>query len=57
MSGVRFRGTLPVPGLSSFPELNVRTYARCGEQSGVHFFTLDAASRLAVIAARARNIN
>ena len=52
MSGVRFRGTLPVPGLSSFPELNVRTYVTDGEKPGIWFFSLDAGSRVAVEAAR-----
>jgi uncharacterized protein YqjF (DUF2071 family) len=35
-----------------FAELNVRTYARLGQRTGVWFFSLDAASRLAVRAAR-----
>ena len=52
VTGVRFRGTLPVPGLSEFPELNVRTYVTDGEKPGVWFFSLDAASGTAVAAAR-----
>ena len=52
MSGVRMRGTPPLPGLSAFPELNVRTYVRRGEQRGVWFVSLDAANRPAVRAAR-----
>jgi uncharacterized protein YqjF (DUF2071 family) len=52
MSGVRLRGMPPLPGLSAFPELNVRTYVRHGEQRGVWFVSLDAANRLAVRAAR-----
>lgn len=40
-----------LPGLE-FPELNLRTYVRCGERRGVYFFSLDAASWLAVLAAR-----
>jgi hypothetical protein len=52
MSGVRLRGTPPLPGLSRFPELNVRTYVRRGERRGVWFFSLDAANRPAVRAAR-----
>lgn len=43
----------PIPTASDFPELNVRTYVRRGGRSGVYFFSLDAASRLAVVAARA----
>lgn len=52
MSGVRLRGTPSLPGLSAFPELNVRTYVRYRGLSGVYFFSLDAGSRLAVAAAR-----
>jgi len=53
MSGVRLRGMPPLPGLSAFPELNVRTYARVGDRPGVFFFSLDARSALAVAIARA----
>ena len=53
MSGVRARGTPEVPGASQFAELNVRTYVTFGGKPGVYFFSLDAASRLAVAAARA----
>jgi uncharacterized protein YqjF (DUF2071 family) len=52
MSGVRARGTPAVPGPGAFPELNVRTYVRHGTKPGVWFFSLDAASRLAVRGAR-----
>lgn len=52
MSGVRLRWTPPVPGLSAFPELNVRTYVTAQGKAGVWFFSLDAASALAVAAAR-----
>src|SRR6185503_17812650 len=44
----------PVPGVSSFAEVNVRTYVHDrGRDPGVWFFSLDAASRVAVAAARA----
>src|SRR6267154_1075488 len=52
MTGVRLRWTPPVPGLSAFPELNVRTYVTGQGKPGVWFFSLDAASALAVAAAR-----
>jgi uncharacterized protein len=52
MSGVRVRGLPPLPGTSAFAELNVRTYVTAGGKPGVLFFSLDAASRLAVEAAR-----
>ena len=49
-SRVRFMPALP--GLSDFPELNVRTYVRAGKRFGVWFFSLDAANPMAVRAAR-----
>jgi uncharacterized protein len=52
ITGLRTRGTPPLPRLSRFPELNVRTYVRFGEKPGIYFFSLDAAERLAVAAAR-----
>lgn len=53
MEGVRIRGLPAVPGVSAFPELNVRTYVRYRGLSGVYFFSLDAASSCAVAVARA----
>jgi hypothetical protein len=53
MEGVRLRYAPPIPGTSSFPELNLRTYVKHEEKAGVWFFSLDAASRLAVTVARA----
>jgi uncharacterized protein YqjF (DUF2071 family) len=52
MSGVRLRGTPAVPGLSAFPELNVRTYVRVQGKPGVWFFGLEADNALAVATAR-----
>ena len=46
------RGLPTVPGLSQFPEINVRTYVTVNEQAGVYFFSLDAANPLAVVLAR-----
>ncbi|MEO6595432.1 MAG: DUF2071 domain-containing protein [Planctomycetota bacterium] len=53
MARTRFRWLPPVPTTHSFPELNVRTYVRAKDRPGVWFFSLDAASRLAVAGARA----
>src|SRR5579863_500724 len=53
MSGIRRCGLPALPGLSRFPELNVRTYVTHGGKSGVYFFSLDAANLPAVWAARA----
>jgi uncharacterized protein len=52
LTGLRLRGTVPLPRLSTFPELNVRTYVTTGGKPGIWFFSLDAASRLAVEGAR-----
>jgi uncharacterized protein len=52
MSGVRARWMPPLPGLSAFPELNVRTYVIYGGKPGVYFFSLDAGSRVAAWVAR-----
>src|SRR5881394_2042807 len=52
MSGVRPRGMPRVHPCSAFSELNVRTYVTDGEKQGVWFFSLDAASRVAVMTAR-----
>lgn len=48
MSRIRFPYTPAVPYLSSFPELNVRTYVKYKNKSGVYFFSCDAKSQLAV---------
>jgi len=54
LTGVRAVLTPPIPWLSSFHEVNVRTYVRRdGGDPGVWFFSLDASSGLAVDAARA----
>jgi len=53
MSGVRPRFLPPLPGLSAFPELNVRTYATRDGKPGVWFFSLEARNALAVSIARA----
>ena len=53
VTALRLRGLPPLPGISSFLELNVRTYVSDGEKPGIWFFSLDAASRVAVEAARA----
>lgn len=49
---LRVRLSFPVPRLSSFPEINVRTYVSVGDKPGIFFFSLDAGSRLAVATAR-----
>ena len=41
-----------LPGVSNFLELNVRTYVHRGGKPGVWFFSLEAASTVAVYAAR-----
>lgn len=52
MSDVYPRFTRAVPGISYFPELNVRTYVERDGKPGVWFLSLDAGSRTAVALAR-----
>lgn len=52
MSRVRARWLPAVPGLSHFPETNLRTYVVCRGEPGVYFFSLDAANLVAVWTAR-----
>jgi uncharacterized protein len=52
VTNLRVRGLPPVPVLSSFLELNCRTYVTDGDKPGIWFFSLDASSRLAVEGAR-----
>jgi uncharacterized protein YqjF (DUF2071 family) len=56
MTGVRLRGTPPLPAIGAFPELNVRTYVlprgETEKKPGVWFFSLDAGNPVAVAAAR-----
>lgn len=51
--GVRPVFVPPVPFLSEFHEINVRTYVHAGGVPGVWFFSLDANSTAAVLGARA----
>jgi uncharacterized protein YqjF (DUF2071 family) len=54
LTGVRPILTPPLPWISSFHEINVRTYVHLdGRDPGVWFFSLDASSMIAVAAARA----
>lgn len=48
----RLRVTLPFPLISTFPELNVRTYVSSAGKPGIWFLSLDTSNRLAVHAAR-----
>jgi uncharacterized protein len=52
LSSLRWRGIPRLPSAAGFPEINVRTYVTAGGKPGVFFFSLDAASRLAVEGAR-----
>ncbi len=52
MSRIAPRCCPSIPGLSRFLELNVRTYVTYEGKPGVWFFSLDAANRIAVRAAR-----
>ena len=52
MTGIRLRATPALPYLSTTLELNLRTYVTVAGYPGVYFFTLDAASPVAVRIAR-----
>jgi len=52
LSALRARGTFPLPLVSSFRELNVRTCVSRDGKAGIWFLSLDASSQLAVEAAR-----
>ena len=52
MEGVMARPLPDLPGLSAFPELNVRLYVEVDGKPGVWFVSLDAANLPAVWAAR-----
>ena len=52
VTGLRARGLPPLPLVSSFLELNVRTYVTRDDKPGIWFFSLDASSEAAVLAAR-----
>jgi uncharacterized protein YqjF (DUF2071 family) len=54
LTGVRPVLTPPLPWISTFHEVNVRTYVHFeGHDPGIWFFSLDASSAIAVAAARA----
>ncbi|MGQ0764746.1 MAG: YqjF family protein [Gemmatimonadota bacterium] len=52
LSDLALRGFPALPWLSTFPELNLRTYVTLRGRPGVYFFSLDAARLMAVAAAR-----
>jgi uncharacterized protein YqjF (DUF2071 family) len=52
VSKVRLRLLPPLPFLSRFPQMNLRTYVLYDNQPGVYFFSLDAANPLAAGVAR-----
>ncbi|MEI7684224.1 MAG: DUF2071 domain-containing protein [Planctomycetota bacterium] len=52
MTGVMLRPLPDIPGISAFPELNLRLYVERDGKPGVWFLSLDASNSLAVWAAR-----
>lgn len=52
MAGVMRRPLPDLPGISAFPELNVRLYVELDGKPGVWFLSLDASNKIAVWAAR-----
>ncbi len=52
LTNLHARGLPALLRISDFPEMNLRTYVRAGDRPGIFFFSLDAASLIAVRAAR-----
>jgi uncharacterized protein len=48
VANLRLRGLPPVPGISSFVELNVRTYVTLGDRPGIWFFSLELGNAIVV---------
>lgn len=48
----RLRGLPPVPKMSSFPEVNFRTYITIDDKPGIYFFSLDVNSLPSVLGGR-----
>lgn len=53
MWGLHLRLLPPIPGANTFAEVNLRTYVRLRGEPGVFFFSIDAASWLGALVARA----
>ena len=52
-SSMHLRGVPPVPGMSTYPGFNIRTYVTMNGKPGVYFFRLTAANHLAAFSAKA----
>jgi uncharacterized protein len=52
ITGLRLRGTPALPLLSTFPEVDVRTYVQLEGKPGVFYFTLEAPNPVVAAAAR-----
>ena len=48
VANLRLRGLPPMPGLSSFTELNVRTYVTLDDRPGIWFFSLQLGNAIVV---------
>ena len=53
VSNLRLHALPPIPGLTTFHELNVRTYVHHNGVPGIWFFSLDASKLIPAMAARA----
>ena len=52
VESLRLRGLPPLPGLSSFPQLEVSTYVAVGDRPGLWYFSLEVPKQLLVEAAK-----
>lgn len=56
MMNVQPRWAMPIPFVSDFHEVNIRTYVRHGSMAGVYFLRIEAANRIAVALARTLSV-
>jgi len=52
MKNIRFRNFLAFPPISTFHEINIRTYVKSGDKSGVYFLSIEGGKRLSCLIAK-----
>lgn len=52
VTGLRLRGTFPMPYVSQFPQVSLRVYVQRDGRPGIWHFSLDTSSRAAIVVAR-----
>lgn len=52
MKNIRFRNFLAFPPISTFHEINIRTYVKSGEKSGVYFLSIEGGKLFSCLIAK-----